>query len=371
MDSMTAPTRQLPKWLSPIFFLFVLYAIFFLPFWKPLLLAFLFSCACAPVINFLLRKFHGSRKMTSALLMGGTILTILLLLTFGGIRLYGLIYEQFQNPEGLASKFGSVESVRGQLVTWLQQLPFIGNTDVERQLDQALTAAGNRAQNLSANVAKAFVVKTPEILLNLFIFLAALGVFLFWGPKKWRFISRFTARDASQDAQSFTQFEKICAISIGSIFLTGFIQATIVAIGAGFAGYPFFLCFLFAFILSLIPVLGAALVPTFLALLSYANGSTSGAVILVITALVAGSSDNIVRAWLFSRAANSNPVISLLALLGGITLFGFTGLFLAPVVEQLVMSYLQKHPRPGEKAAVPAAPRDTARIDLRGSQFQT
>lgn len=373
MNPMTAPARRLPYWLSPVFFLLLLYAVFFLPFWKPLLLAFLFSSAASPLVNILHQRFHGSRKMTSALLMGGSILFILLVLTLGGIRVYSLIYEQFQDPNGLISNFDSFQAVRTQLVKWLQNLPLIDNTNVEVQLDQVLAGATQRAQAIAATAAKLFVVKTPEILLNLFIFIATLGVFLFWGPKKWIFISRFTSRERSEDFKSFAQFEKICAISIGSIFLTGFIQSTLVGIGASVAGYPFFLSFLFAFIFSMIPVLGAALVPTFLALVSYANGSGTDAIVLVTTALIAGSSDNVVRAWLFSKAANSNPVISLLALLGGITLFGFTGLFLAPVVEQLVMSYLQKRNGPAEEGLTEPslASRKSLQEDLQASHLVT
>lgn len=360
MEPITAPTRHLPRWLSPIFFLFLLYLIFFLPFWQPLLLAFLFSCAGAPVVNYLNRRFHSSRKVTSAVFLGGSILLILLLLTVGGIRVYGLIYEQIENPEQFTAKLSSVQSVKAQLIQWLEHLPFVGKTDVERQLNQVLVNLGDRTQTFVAAAAKAFVLKTPEILLNLFIFIAALGVFLFWGPKKWFFISRFTSRGQNEDMSSFTQFERICAISIGSIFLTGLIQASIVSIGAGFSGYPIFLSFLFAFIFSMIPVLGAALVPLFLALLSYANGSPTAALVLAVTAVIAGTSDNIVRAWLFSRAADSNPVISLLALLGGITLFGFPGLFMAPVVEQLVMSYLQKSRPQTEKKSSFAMPLPTS-----------
>jgi predicted PurR-regulated permease PerM len=81
-----------------------------------------------------------------------------------------------------------------------------------------------------------------------------------------------------------------------------------------------------------------------LAVVSFATGSTSHGIILLVTSLIAGTSDNILRAWLFSKAANTNPVVSLLALLGGISLFGFPGLFLAPIVEQLVMTYLFRDP---------------------------
>jgi predicted PurR-regulated permease PerM len=347
----TLPTRKLPTWISPVFILFVLYAIFFLPFWEPLLLAFLFSCACAPILNYIHSKLHSSEKVAPWLLMGTLVTLVIGMVTIGGIRIYSLLYSQFQNPDEFLSKFDQVHTVRAQLVEWLRHVPFLNDQNIEMQLNQGLDRLSEQARVTGLALAKAFVVKTPEIVLNLFIFLVAFAVFLIWGKRKWKFISRFTPSDTNSETRDYHKFEKICAISIGSIFLTGLVQATLVGIGSAVAGYQAFISFFMAFVLSLIPVVGAAAVPVFLALLSFATGNTTSAIILVVTALIAGSSDNVVRAWLFSRAANTNPVVSLLALLGGITLFGFTGLFLAPVVEQLVMSYLQQGEKPSKARA--------------------
>lgn len=358
----TAQPRQglMPKWLSPMFFFFLLYAVFFLPFWKPLLLGFLFACALAPVVQFLRSHLNTGRKATSLYLIIGLISLLLVALSFGGIRIYSILYEQFQNPEALTSQMDQAGSVRVQVVQWLKKLPFVTDSKIDQQLDTVLTSVGAKARELAAAGATAFVVKTPQIIINLLIFITAMGVFSVWGGTKWTFLAKFMGRENPADCEDFLRFERICSISIGSIFLTGLLQALIVAIGSAIAGYPVFLTFLIAFILSLIPVVGAAAVPVFLAILSYATGSPSGAIIMAVTALIAGSSDNIIRAYLFSRAANTNPIVSLFALLGGITLFGFIGLFLAPVVEQLVMSYLQRHQSHKEKELKETTPKASA-----------
>lgn len=360
MESAQPRQRLMPKWLSPMFFVFLLYAVFFLPFWKPLLLGFLFACALAPVVRFLRSRFNSGRKATSLYLITGLIGLLLVAIAFGGIRIYGIIYEQLKNPDALTSQLDQASSVRVQLVEWLKKLPFVSDSQINQQLDSALTSIGSRARELAAAGAAAFVVKTPQILMNLLIFITAMGVFSVWGGTKWTFLAKFLGRENPADCDDFIRFEKICSISIGSIFLTGLLQAAIVAIGCAFTGYPVFLSFLIAFILSLIPVVGAASVPVFLAILSYATGETSGAIIMAVTALIAGSSDNVIRAYLFSRAANTNPIVSLFALLGGISLFGFTGLFLAPVVEQLVMSYLQRHESVKEKEVKQTSPKNVS-----------
>lgn len=358
MEAAQPRQKLMPRWLSPMFFVFLLYAVFFLPFWKPLLLGFLFACALGPVVRFLRSRFNSGRKATSLYLITGLIALFLIALAFGGIRIYSIIYEQFKNPEAVTSQLDQASSVRVQVVEWLKKLPFVTDSQIDQQLDAALSNIGTKARELAAAGATAFVVKTPQILANLLIFLTAMGVFSVWGNNKWTFLGKFLGRENPADCEDFMRFERICSISIGSIFLTGLIQAGIVGIGSAIAGYPFFLSFLIAFILSLIPVIGAASVPVFLAILSYATGSVSGAIIMAITAIIAGSSDNIIRAYLFSRAANTNPIVSLLALLGGISLFGFVGLFMAPVVEQLVMSYLQRQESEKEQEIKQSAPRN-------------
>lgn len=341
MEESLPNQTQIRKWLSPITILFLLYAIFFLPFWEPLLLAFIFACALSPATHYLHQKFHSSEKKTSYVLLTGLILLILAILVLGGLKIFSLLYAQLQNMESLNSNFTAYQEAQRQIVQWLQHIPFLNDRNIEQQVSQALTSIGSQTQAFAIEAAKTFVIRTPEILLNLFIFLAAMVVLLAWGERKWKYIGQVPGLGSSTDMKNYRHFEKVCAISIGSIFLTGFLQATLVGIGAAITGFPAFVSFLVAFILSLIPVLGAASVPVFLAIISYANGSSGSAVILLVTALIAGTSDNILRAWLFSKASNSNPVVSLLALLGGISLFGFAGLFLAPIVEQLVMSYLQ------------------------------
>ena len=327
--------------ISPYLVLLALYGVFFLPFWKPLLLAFIFACAFAPVVSYLEDRLHSSKKWTPFLV---TATLLALFLTFSiaaGLKIYSSIYAQVQDSSNLLGRFERLVSVKNQVVHWIQLVPFFGSQNIEMQMDRLLTDLTEQAKQFSLQVTKTFIVETPDILMNFFIFLISFSVLLAWGKKKWSFLSSYFSVFRNTSPEVFNRFENVCTISIGSILLTGLIQAAVVALGAALTDYPIFLCFLSAFALSLIPMVGAASVPVILSLLSFSEGANSPGVILLITSLIAGTSDNVVRAWLFSKAANTNPVVSLLALLGGISLFGFTGLFLAPIVEQLTMSYLQ------------------------------
>ncbi len=348
MQEPTKSTRNWTSLISPAVILFSLYAIFFMPFWQPLILAFVFACACAPLVHYLRSKLHSGPKWTAAMIVTTLFLLITLPLTFSALKIYSLVDAQLQDPQAMEAGFEKFSSVKNQIIDWLKLIPFINDQTVETQATRILTSLIDQVRGFLLQMAKGLIIKTPDILLNLFIFLMTFAVILAWGSKKWAFISRFPllGTEGNRDYSKFYYFEKVCSISIGSILLTGAVQATVVGIGSGLAGYSVFLPFLLAFFLSLIPVVGAGSVPFFLTIYSFANNQSGPGFIFLVTTLIAGSIDNLLRAWLFSRAANTNPVVSLLALLGGISLFGFTGLFLAPIVEQLTMAYLFNGNRP-------------------------
>lgn len=340
MNEVNSGKFQLQKWFSPVAVLFFIYALFFLPFWQPLFLGFTFACACTPLVSTLQSRMHSTRKSTAYFLMAILFLMVVIILGVGGLKIYSLVYTALQDSEGMGSQFDRLEVLKNQLINYLRHIPFVDEQQIEQQVNRSLTSMGIQVRDFLIGGAKNLLVQTPQILLNIFVFLLSFAVVLAWGPRKWIFISRFSIFGESSNLDKYRKFERVCGISIGSILLVGLIQATLVSIGCMITGYPGFISFLGSFILSLIPIIGAGSVPFVLSLLSFASDSASAGMILAITTVIVGTSDNLIRAWLFSKAAQTNPAVSLLALLGAISLFGFTGLFLAPVIEQLTMSYL-------------------------------
>lgn len=84
---------------------------------------------------------------------------------------------------------------------------------------------------------------------------------------------------------------------------------------------------------ALLPVLGGGIVMVPLAIVLALTGNWIGAVIiLLIQILIFSNIDNVLRPRLVSKEANLNPALMLLAIVGGIQVFGLFGILFGPLL---------------------------------------
>jgi predicted PurR-regulated permease PerM len=94
-------------------------------------------------------------------------------------------------------------------------------------------------------------------------------------------------------------------------------------------------------VLSFLPVVGASLVWAPTAVVLAIQGRVGAAIGLAIWgALAVGLVDNLLRPMLISGRTQMHPLLTFLAVLGGIQAFGLLGLFLGPVLVALVTGVL-------------------------------
>ncbi len=90
---------------------------------------------------------------------------------------------------------------------------------------------------------------------------------------------------------------------------------------------------------SLVPVVGSALVWLPAAIMLMTTGAVGrGVVLLVVGVLAIGSVDNLLRPVLVGRQTNMPDYLVLLATLGGLGLFGITGLVMGPLIAALFIT---------------------------------
>lgn len=132
------------------------------------------------------------------------------------------------------------------------------------------------------------------------------------------------------------------AVVLGTA-VTSLVQGTLVGIGFAIAGLPSPLVFgAVGAMASLIPIVGTALVWVPAAITLVAQGSTGWAVFLTLWSiiLVAGS-DNVIRPLIISGSSNASTLLVFVGLLGGLSVFGFAGIFMGPLVLTLVAALIQ------------------------------
>ncbi len=169
------------------------------------------------------------------------------------------------------------------------------------------------------------------------------------------YITFFTLRDKNEliiwlhralplgDRREAMLFEKIAEVTKATIN-----GSLVVAIVQGFLGGCIFwyldvqapiLWGVVMTVLSLVPIVGAALVWLPVAIYFFATGNiTSGIILSVFGAGVIGLVDNILRPLLVGRDTRLPDYLVLLSTLGGFTLFGMNGFIIGPLITVLFIT---------------------------------
>ncbi len=180
-----------------------------------------------------------------------------------------------------------------------------------------------------------------EVLINLPSLTFQFAVFLFTfyfatrdGDKLGDYIRSLSPLSKTTELRFLEEFRGITnAIVFGQIFV-GLAQSISLGIGLFVLGVPnvIFLSFI-AFLLSIIPILGAWLVwlPTAIYLLSI-NRIFAGIALLIYGAFFVSLIDNFLRPYILSKKSNLPIAISLIGTIGGLFFFGIVGLLLGPLV---------------------------------------
>lgn len=121
-------------------------------------------------------------------------------------------------------------------------------------------------------------------------------------------------------------------------------QATIIFIGFRILGVPSaMLAMGLTFVLSWVPNL-ASVVWLSGAIYLYSDGSMVRTGMMVVIGIVVGLVDNLVRPLVLRGQQEIHPMVSLVAILGGIATFGPAGVFLGPLVACMAIAVLDIWP---------------------------
>ena len=127
----------------------------------------------------------------------------------------------------------------------------------------------------------------------------------------------------------------ILAVALVQGLLTG-IGMTIAGVGSAL------LLGTAAAFLSMVPLVGTALVWVPASIYLLATGHIWKAVFLIVwCSAVVGTADNIIRPLIVGERVNLHPLLLLFALIGGVQEFGFIGIFVGPVVVSVLIALVE------------------------------
>jgi len=191
------------------------------------------------------------------------------------------------------------------------------------------------------NFAKNFFSSLPSFFIGLFFFAAGLFYFMADSDDIKSFFIRVNIIPKG-DVDSWVDIiQESSQSTLYAAFLTGVVQSSIISLTALFCGSNyFFTTFFITFFLSQVPLVGTAPVSIGLIIFFYSSGSNTAALIIFIAGLLAGFSDNVVRAWVMSRYDSLHPLAGLITAIGGLLILGPVGVFIGPVLAMVFLKAL-------------------------------
>jgi predicted PurR-regulated permease PerM len=330
------------------------------PFAQPIIWASLLAFMLSPLQRRLAAKLKRP-AVASGLLTAATFLVVA-----GPVTLLGVAFAQqgsallarFQ-AEAHDRKLPAVQLVLelGPVQALLERTRAITSLTNEQVLQQVTDAAQQVAQQVASLggslVLGAFATVTQ--------FLFAMFLLFFLLRDGERMLERGVHLVPMTPARKEDLARQLGGVTRGVVLgtlATALVQGTLLGVGFAIFGLPSPLVFgSVGAVASLVPFIGTALVwvPAVISLV--AQGETGTAVLLGLwcVVLVAGS-DNVVRPYIISNTSAISTLLVFTGLLGGVTAFGASGIFLGPLLLTLVAALLRyaDEGAPLPRRAVPA-----------------
>ncbi|MBZ0266011.1 AI-2E family transporter [bacterium] len=323
--------------------LFILLAAFIYTvrmFVMPVFLAAVFTVLFYPLYELLLKWMKG--KATLASLTTCLLLMILLLgpMYFIGDMVASEAIDLYNTAE---EKVKTVieEGEEGPL-GWIQErIPqqYLENFDWKNNLTGVLKTSGS----MIGNVINATSRKGFSFVLNLFMMIFTMFYFFQDGPRMVKRLKFYSPLDDSYEDQLFQRFTSVSRATIKGSLVLGLIQGVMGGLTLWAFGVPSVILWsVVMVVLSVIPMVGGWLVLYPAAIVQLLTGHIwQGVAIIIITALVIGNVDNLIRPRLVGRDAKLHDLLIFFSTLGGISVFGIMGFIIGPVIAALLLTILE------------------------------
>ncbi len=310
------------------------------PLWQPLLWAVLLGSLLAPFNASLAARLGGRPKLASAITTVGVVLLVLLPI----LAIAGAVASQASQLVGRID----TTSLRATDLH-LSRIPLLA-----RPLEWLEATAG-----ISLAQIETYIVSGAKRLLEVVagsggtVFLGAIGTVVSF--MLTLFVLFFVLRDGPRFAGVAVQMLPIEPALRGKLWrhlidvtravfmgigVTALVQGTLLGIGFAIADLPSPLVFgVLAVLLALVPVVGTAVMWIPATIWLVIQGEPGYALFMAAWGvIVVGGVDNILRPMLISGRAEVPTLAVFIGVMGGLSAFGFIGLFLGPIVLGLLVA---------------------------------
>jgi len=335
-------------------FLFLIYLFYQIlkPFLFSLFWAGIFSLVLYPIYE-RLTKLLRNKSAISSLLM--TLITFCIFviplflitssLAIEMIDIYKTVQSkgEFEKLTDLLNKLNEFSTLKAiipsSIIQFLEKSFNISNINLHAIALKSIGSSSKYLLNLIQNLAG----NLTSFLFNFVIMIFALFFFFRDGKKIYREFLYLIPMDESQkDKISKIFSDTIDGVILGSVVIA-ILQGLLIGLMFWILGisYPM-LSGALSFLLSFLPAVGAAIVWFPVGIYLLLTGSIiKGIILLLFGFLILSTIDNIIRPLIIGGKVKLPTLFLFLSIIGGIHVFGFSGIVLGPVIVAVFISFIE------------------------------
>jgi predicted PurR-regulated permease PerM len=285
---------------------------------------------------------HVTPRVAAAIVVLGVVLVIIAPLSFFVTK---AIQQGIAIGQGLAEGGVSLRSLLDHVSGWAPIETMIGSPEAfETQARRWMQSAGMGATATILGLA----AHLPNLVLQLALASIA-GFFLLVDGH--RFLCWMTDKlpiAADVQVKVMQSFQETAISVIWATLAAAAAQSAVMLLSYLTLDVPAaFLAAGATFLFAWIPLVGCSPVWLAGAIYLYAQDAMLKALLMVVCGLLAGLVDNFVRPMILKGRSKMHPLVSLVAIFGGIEMFGIMGIFLGPILAAVLIALLQIWPEVG------------------------
>ena len=316
------------------------------PFLMPIFLALILSTLLAPFYGIVLRKLKGRQSLSALLICLGLTVAILLPVLFLGLSLVDEAtdaYQRLRDPETISKVELWLDPAHNPVLSKVNQwLP--ASLRLENlQLGSRLSTQAQQIGIATLRIATAFAAGVVSFLMDYFMMTVVL-FFLLRDSAYFAESIRAVSPLSQEDETMFVdRFRIVTRATVVGNLLTALTQGAVSGLIFLFLGLPNPLLWgALTALLSLVPLIGTALVWVPWTIYLFAMGFPTKAVIfLIIQIVVVGGIDNILRPLFMGSGVKMHTLFIFFSILGGIAYFGILGMFIGPLIFAMAIALVE------------------------------
>ncbi len=345
-------TKNIQNWTlgGILLLLFLLVCRLFSPFFSVLLWTTLLYIIFRPLhrnlikkINLKTRKGKILKTFYAAVFSLGTVIIIVAPLFLVGMQLFKQLWELLSDAkEILNKKPDTIKNTLQIITTFISELTNGHISITPEEIITYLTSLLSSTLQQFFHFGTSVIRNIGSFIANLAFMIISLFFFYLDGKALLTIAKRVIPIRSEYMDKLLGKFNEITKSLFLGYIMVGIIQAAV--------GYIIFLIFqvknalvfsILIIFLSFIPLVGPIFIWLPVGIIKVLNGNVvEGIVFMAICTATVSSLDNILRPLFLKDSVRLHPLIIFFAIIGGITLFGFNGLILGPMVVILFLTVL-------------------------------